>query len=105
MDDQRSSVNFDSAAKWPFKLRGKHYLPAHNFSKSLFFAAQFSRHDLRLHQNQVLSCAVSASQMAGGEPVEVTGGGVGKHCVHLVPAHRTGVGHISSWEYKDEGGS
>ena len=36
MDDQRSSVNFDSAAKWPFKLRGKHYLPTRGFSKSPF---------------------------------------------------------------------
>ena len=36
MDDQRSSVNFDSTVMWPFKLRGKHYLPTRGFSKSPF---------------------------------------------------------------------
>ncbi|MER0098058.1 hypothetical protein [Corynebacterium marquesiae] len=59
MDDQRSSVNFDSAVMWPFKLRGKHYLPTRGFSKSLFPPRRIAamtclmwfRDDLRLHDN------------------------------------------------------
>ena len=65
MDDQRSSVNFDSAVMWPFKLRAKHYLPIRGFSKSPFpphrIAAMtclmWFRDDLRLHDNAALAWA------------------------------------------------
>lgn len=79
MDDQRSSVNFDSAVKWPFKLRGKHYLPTRGFSKSRFpprsMAAMTSlmwfRDDLRLHDNQALSRAAEAASLGDAPLVAV----------------------------------
>ena len=79
MDDQRSSVNFDSAVMWPFKLRGKHYLPTRGFSKSPFpprrMAAMTSlmwfRDDLRLHDNQALSRAAEAASLGDAPLVAV----------------------------------
>ncbi|WP_350309237.1 MULTISPECIES: deoxyribodipyrimidine photo-lyase [unclassified Corynebacterium] len=71
MDDQRSSVNFDSAVIWPFKLREKHYLPTHGFSKSpcaprsmaAMTSLMWFRDDLRLHDNQALSRAAEAAPL------------------------------------------
>ena len=71
MDDQRSSVNFDSAAMRPFKLRGKHYLPTRGFSKSpcaprsmaAMTSLMWFRDDLRLHDNQALSRAAAAASL------------------------------------------
>ena len=79
MDDQRSSVNFDSAVMWPFKLRAKHYLPIRGFSKSPFpphrIAAMtclmWFRDDLRLHDNQTLSRAATAASLSDAPLVAV----------------------------------
>ena len=79
MDDQRSSVNFDSAVKWPFKLRGKHYLPTRGFSKSPFPPRRMTamtclmwfRDDLRLHDNQALSRAATAASLSDAPLVAV----------------------------------
>jgi len=79
MDDQRSSVNFDSAMMWPFKLRGKHYLPTHGFSKSPFpprrmtamTSLMWFRDDLRLHDNQALSRAAEAASLGDAPLVAV----------------------------------
>ena len=79
MDDQRSSVNFDSAVTWPFKLRGKHYLPTRGFSKSPFPPRRMTamtclmwfRDDLRLHENQALSRAATAASLSDAPLVAV----------------------------------
>ncbi|WP_408921542.1 deoxyribodipyrimidine photo-lyase [Corynebacterium tuberculostearicum] len=79
MDDQRSSVNFDSAVKWPFKLRGKHYLPTRDFSKSpraprsmaAMTSLMWFRDDLRLHDNQALSRAAEAASLGDAPLVAV----------------------------------
>lgn len=79
MDDQRSSVNFDSAVKWPFKLRGKHYLPTRGFSKSpraprsmaAMTSLMWFRDDLRLHDNQALSLAAEAASLGDAPLVAV----------------------------------